>query len=295
MQRVALDDHGGGDACGGGDLLVALLVVKDGAPEAVFRLQQLERCKLLGQRARNLQIFGVEIALRQCAANLAHGVGSPRVGAAPVEAGEMRLAHMAVAVVPQAGGFVLKVLDVPVVLVQRVVDERLVPQHHAGAQHEVRGHEQRIRPALLREVILVGYGVLEHAVAEAQRAVAQIVQLAQGDIQVFLLACRLVEREHGVAHRAGVHRPVGKPQLDVFVYAGAQQIEVFLILRHAVRLADAQIRHAAGPVPHHIHVHGSADDGIDCGKHAFPVKMDVCHIGIPPANQMKKHARVLMN
>ena len=184
---------------------------------------------------------------------------------------------MAVAVVPQSGLLVLQVLDVPVVLVQRVVHERLVAEHHARAQHEVRRHEQRVRPALLREVVLVGDGVLQHVVAKAQRAMAQVIELAQCDVPVLFVAGDLIQREHRVAHGAGVHRPAGQAKLDVFVHARLEEIEVFPVAGDAVGLADAQIRDAAGPVPHHIHVHGLADNRVDCTQHAVPVKGDVRH------------------
>mgnify|MGYP004456326883 CR=1 FL=1 len=82
---VALGDHGGGDARAGADLLIGCNIVHNGAPQTVFGLVELERGQLVVQAADNVQKLGVQVALRQPHTDLRHRVGSPRIGAPPLD------------------------------------------------------------------------------------------------------------------------------------------------------------------------------------------------------------------
>ena len=151
----------------------------------------------------------------------------------------------------------------PVILVQGVVDEGLVVEQHAHTQQEEGCHEQGVGPGLFGEVVVHRNGVLQYMVPETQGFLFQIFHLALGDVQILFVAGVLVQGDEAVAHGAGVHRPFGQAQLDVFVHTVLDQLQVLFVFGHLIGFADAVIGHAAGPVPGHIHPHGALHNGVD--------------------------------
>ena len=105
-----------------------------------------------------------------------------------------------VAVVVQPALGVLQVLDVPVILVQRIIDQGLVLQKHAHPQQEEGRHKERIRPRLLGEVVVDRDGVLQNMIPEAQRFFFQILDLAFGDVQILFIAGMLIQGDQAVPH-----------------------------------------------------------------------------------------------
>ena len=200
MQGVALGDHGGGDAGARADLLIGGGIVHDRAPQAVFGLVKLERGQLVVQAADHIQELGVEVALRQPHADLRHRVGRPCIGAPPLDARHVVACNIIVAVVVQSALGVLQVLDVPVILVQCIVDQGLVLQKHAHPQQEEARHKERIRPRLLGKVVVDRDGVLQNMIAEAQRLFFQILDLAFGDVQILFIAGMLIQGDQAVPH-----------------------------------------------------------------------------------------------
>ena len=277
MQGVALGDHGSGDACAGADLLIGCGIVHNGAPQTVFGLVQLERGKLVIQAADNVQKLGVEVALRQPHADLRHRVGRPRIGAAPLDARHVVAGNIVVAVVVQPAFGVLQVLDVPVILVQRIVDELFVLQQYAHAQQEEARHKECVCPRLLGEIVVDRDGVLQNMIAEAQRLLFKILDLAFGDVQILFITGMLIQGDQAVPHRAGVDRPARQAQLNILVHAVLDKLQVALIFGDLIRLADAVVGHAAGPVPRHIHPHRAVHDLVDGSLDLGFVKNQVCH------------------
>lgn len=133
--------------------------------------------------------------------------------------------------VPQAGFGILEVLDVPVILVKGVVNERGVLLENTHPQKHEGRHEQGIRPGLLGEVVLGGDGVLKHVISKTQGVVFQVIHLLLDDLPVLFVTGGLVKRQHGVAHGAGVHRKDRKAQLDVFLGPGFEHVQVFFLSR----------------------------------------------------------------
>ena len=190
--------------------------------------------------------------------------------------------QVVVAVIVQPRGRVLQVFDMPVILVQRVVDEGGVLEQHAHPQQEEGSHEQRVGPGLLGEIVVDRDGVLQYPVTEPQGLVFQIVHLALGDVQVPLVAGVLIQRDEAMSHRAGVDGPLGQAQLDVFVHTVLHEFEVLLLAGDLVGLADAVIGHTAGPVPGHVHPHRARHHGVDGLFDLCFVKNQSCHLIISP-------------
>ena len=71
----------------------------------------------------------------------------------------------------------------PVILVQRIINQSLILQKHAHPQQEEARHKERIRPRLLGKVVVDRDGVLQNMIPEAQRFFFQILDLAFGDVQ----------------------------------------------------------------------------------------------------------------
>ena len=105
-----------------------------------------------------------------------------------------------VAMVVQPALRVLQVLDVPVILVQRIIDQGLVLQKHAHPQQEEARHKERVCPRLLGEVVVDRDGVLQNMIAEAQRFFFQILDLAFGDVQILFIAGMLIQGDQAVPH-----------------------------------------------------------------------------------------------
>ena len=200
MQGVALGDHSGGDTGARADLLIGGGIVHDRAPQAVLGLVKLERGQLVVQAADHIQELGVEVALRQPHADLRHRVGRPCIGAPPLDARHMVACNIIVAVVVQSALGVLQVLDVPVILVQRIINQSLVLQKHAHPQQEEARHKERICPRLLGKVVVDRDGVLQNMIPEAQRFFFQILDLAFGDVQILFIAGMLIQGDQAVPH-----------------------------------------------------------------------------------------------
>ncbi|MNL46302.1 hypothetical protein D3C87_1690030 [compost metagenome] len=83
----------------------------------------------------------------------------------------MILLHIIVAMEPEAGARVLQVFDMPVILIEGILDHRLIIQLASDTQQEKGRHKQRIRPSLLRKIIRHGYRMLQHIVSEPQRMI----------------------------------------------------------------------------------------------------------------------------
>ena len=88
----------------------------------------------------------------------------------------------------------------PVILVQRIIDQSLVLQKHAHPQQEEARHKERIRPRLLGKVVVDRDGVLQNMIAEAQRFFFQILDLAFGDVQILFIAGMLIQGDQAVPH-----------------------------------------------------------------------------------------------
>ena len=71
----------------------------------------------------------------------------------------------------------------PVILVQRIVDQGLVLQKHAHPQQEEARHKEHVCPGLLGKVVVDRDGVLQNMIAKAQSLLFQILDLAFGDVQ----------------------------------------------------------------------------------------------------------------
>ena len=112
------------------------------------------------QAADNIQKLGVQVALRQANAHLRHGIRGPGIGAAPLDAGHVVPGNIVIAVVVQPAFRVLQIFDMPVILVQRVINQLFIFQQHTHAQKEKACHKQGIGPCLLRKIIVDGDRVL---------------------------------------------------------------------------------------------------------------------------------------
>ena len=125
--------------------------------------------------------------------------------------------NVIVAVIPQAGVGILQIFDVPVILVQCIVNQLCIVLLHAYTQQEIGCHKQRIRPRLLRKIIFRGYGVLQNVLPKAQRLGAQIFDLIHHDIPVTRILRRLIQRDAAVPHRTDVYRSVRDTKLYIFI------------------------------------------------------------------------------
>ena len=105
-----------------------------------------------------------------------------------------------IAVIVQAAFGVLQVLDVPVILVQGIVNQLFVFEQHTHAQQEEARHKKRVSPRLLGEIVVDRDRVLQYVIAEAQRVLFQIFHLAFGDVQILFIPGVLVERNQAVPH-----------------------------------------------------------------------------------------------
>ena len=114
-------------------------------------------------------------------------------------------------------------------------------------------------------------------VAKAQGFFFQILHLALGNVQILLVAGVLVQRDQTMSHRTGIDRPAGQAQLNIFIHAVLDQLQITFIFRNFVSLTDAVIRHSAGPIPGHIHAHGTVNNLINCCFDLHLIKNQVCH------------------
>ena len=73
-------------------------------------------------------------------------------------------------------------------------------------------------------------------------------------------------------------------QPDVLIHAGLDHFDVLVIAGDAGHLAHAVVRHAAGPVPHHVHAHGLLGNRVHRRHHLRLVKNDIGHHLIPPVH-----------
>ena len=106
----------------------------------------------------------------------------------------------------------------PIVLVQGIIDQFFIVFHHAHTQHQECCHEQSVTPALLREIIVGRYSVLQYMIPETQGILSQICDLAHEDIMVLLLSGSLVQRDQAMTHGTGIYGPyLGQSQIDQFV------------------------------------------------------------------------------
>ena len=175
---------------------------------------------------------------------------------------------------------VLQVLDVPVILVQRIINQGLVLQKHAHPQQEEARHKERVCPRLLGKVVVDRDGVLQNMIPEAQRLLFQIFDLAFGDVQILFITGMLIQGNQAMSHGAGVDRPVGQAQLDILVHAVLDQLQITLVFGDLIRLADAVVGDTAGPVPRHIHAHRAVHDLVDGSLDLGFVKNQVCHCSL---------------
>ena len=180
-------------------------------------------------------------------------------------------------IVKSAAG-ILKILDMPIILIQRIVYHVLVLVHDPYAQKQKRCHEQGVAPGLLRKVIVGRYRVLKHMVRKAQGILGYVCNLAHKNIVIFLLISGLVQRDQAVPHGAGVHSPhSGQPQINKLIHPILQQLQILLVSGLLIGLADPVIGHAARPVPGQIHVHGLAHDLMDHFLNLFFVILQSQH------------------
>ncbi len=159
---------------------------------------------------------------------------------------------------------VLQQFFVPVVLGERVLNKRGIAELEACAQHEECRHEQCVRPSLAGKVVVCGDGVLEDALAEAERLLFQVFGLSDDEIEIFPLSGRFVQVEEAVSHRHGVHHEGRQPQIEVFVHPGGEAFHVLDSVRGTPGSADAVERHASGPVPAEIHAESPPDEEVYC-------------------------------
>ena len=124
--------------------------------------------------------------------------------------------------------------------------------------------------------------MLQHVICKALSLVAQVIQLGQRDLLVLLIAVLFVQAQQTVTHGAGVDRPDGQTQADVLIHAGLDHFDVLIVAGHAGNLAHAIVRHAAGPIPHHVHTHGLLSNCIHSSHHAGLVKNNIRHNKQPP-------------
>ena len=201
----------------------------------------------------------------------------------------MVLRDVVVAVIIQAVAGVLQIFDVPVPLVQRIVDHVLILQLHAHAQKDEGRHEQGVRPGLLRKIIVGGDRMLQHMVAESESIVPDIIHLAHQDIPVTLFPRGLIQRDQAVPHGAGIYRPhLGQSQFDQLVHPVLQKLQIFFLSRFLISLADSVIGHAARPVPGQIHVHGLMYDPVDHVFDLFFVIFQLQHTSSCPPSPLRK-------
>ena len=170
----------------------------------------------------------------------------------------MIIRHMAVSMIPETIFHILKIMNVPVILIQCILDQFLVLLRHSHPQQQIGGHKQSIRPALLRKIIAGGNRVLKNPVPKPQCLLSQILHLTHDQITVTAITGGFKKCQKTVPHGAFIHRPYLRySQSDVFVNPFLQKREILLIPRCLIRPANPVIGHAAGPVPGHVHPHGS--------------------------------------
>ena len=152
-----------------------------------------------------------------------------------------------------------------------------VLQQYAHAQQEEARHKECVCPRLLGEIVVDRDGVLQNMIAEAQRLLFKILDLAFGDVQILFITGMLIQGDQAVPHRAGVDRPARQAQLNILVHAVLDQLQVALIFGDLIRLADAVVGDTAGPVPRHIHPHRAVHDLVDRALDLGLIKNQVCH------------------
>ena len=171
MQRIPPGQHGSRDPGGCGNLLIGIRVIQNGPPQSVFRLHGLQRRQLLIQGTCHIHIFRIQIAFRKNSAHLRHGKRCPRIGPAPVNAGHMITCDIVIAMIVKPAAGILQIFDMPVILIQCIVDHILVLVHNAHPQQQKCCHKQGVTPCLLREIIVSGHRMLQHMIRKTERIV----------------------------------------------------------------------------------------------------------------------------
>ncbi|MNC52171.1 hypothetical protein D3C75_1015020 [compost metagenome] len=151
--------------------------------------------------------------------------------------------------VPEPGAWVLQVFDVPVILIQGILDHGLILQFASYPQQEKGRHKQRIRPSLLRKIIRYGYRMLQHMISEPQRSILKIIHFAHYNIPIFLVACLFIQSDQHMTHGTSVHRPVRQAKLDIFIRPLDKPVQILFIPCGLIGSGYPIISHPAGPFP----------------------------------------------
>ena len=78
-------------------------------------------------------------------------------------------------------------MDMPVVLIQRIVNHLGIVKLHAHAKQEKSRHEQSVRPGLFRKIIVGRHRMLKHMVTEPKGLLLQVMHLAHHHIPIFFI------------------------------------------------------------------------------------------------------------
>ena len=79
----------------------------------------------------------------------------------------MILGDIVIAMIIEATARILQVLDMPVPLIQSVIDHLLILVHNTYAQKQEGCHEKGISPCLLREIVICRYGMLQYMIPKS--------------------------------------------------------------------------------------------------------------------------------
>ena len=189
--------------------------------------------------------------------------------------------NVVVAVVIKTAFRILKIIDMPVPLVQGILNQFRIFLSHPIAQHQICRHKQGIRPRLLRKIILGRHRMLQHMISETQRLCPQILYLAFQKLPVPGLPARLIQRHQTMPHGTGIHRPgFRKSQRNQLIHPCLQQLQIFLFSRSFIGRGNAIVSHAAGPVPGQIHLHGPFHDSVNSLFHLLSVIFKL-HVQLP--------------
>ena len=169
-------------------------------------------------------------------------------------------------------------MDMPVILIQRILNNLLILQLHAHSEQEKRRHKKRIGPGLFREIIICGNRMLQHMVPKPQRILTLISHLAHRHVPILRIPGRFIQRDQAMPHSARIHRPLRRqPQLHILIHPVFQKLQILLILRNLPRLCDSIISHTARPVPGQVHIHCLMDNPVNNLRYLFPVKIQFQH------------------
>ena len=115
--------------------------------------------------------------------------------------------NVVVAVVIKTAFRILKIIDMPVPLVQGILHHFLILADYSHTDQKQRRHKKGVRPGLLREIIVRRHGMLQYTVPETQRIPAQIFCFTDRQLPVPLFPGCLVQGDQTVPHGAGIYRP----------------------------------------------------------------------------------------